>query len=274
MRRHLILYRATAPPERVALAGVIVVGGTREALRLGGSPAALRFTPSAAGALVEARVPHVRAAEKPLPPLTRRLLLPGQRAECPGATVELEADPPVEGTRALAGLLLRDAGSGQPPIAGAHLVVLDGLQAGRRIPLGSSQTIGRGRSAAIRLPDSNASRVHARLCVEAGSVQVEDLGSKNGTRVNGAPLGTGTFSLRQGDEVGIGTTTLALVAADGTLAQPPPEPRALLPAAELGGGRLRPVAWLPHPTPTTLAFVGAAALLAAATALGLAAAQS
>ncbi len=48
--------------------------------------------------------------------------------------------------------------------------------------------LGRSPSATIRLSDPSVSSEHARIFVEGGSVQIQDLGSKNGTTMNGSRL--------------------------------------------------------------------------------------
>jgi pSer/pThr/pTyr-binding forkhead associated (FHA) protein len=59
-------------------------------------------------------------------------------------------------------------------------------------------------------PDTTVSRVHAKLWREEdGSCWVEDMGSRHGTKVNGATI-TGKHCLNEGDEVGIGETTLRM----------------------------------------------------------------
>ena len=72
----------------------------------------------------------------------------------------------------------------------------------------SEITIGRARENTIQLASIKASRKHARIEIEGGSVQVSDLGSGNGTRVNGEKV---TFHvLGVGDEIRIGDATLVL----------------------------------------------------------------
>jgi hypothetical protein len=279
MRRQLILHRADAPAERVTLTGRVVLGGPPEALRLGGMPPALLFSPSASGAVVEARVPRTHAAGRPLEPGKRRLLRPGERAEYMGTAVELEPEPPAEGTRVLAGLLLRQAVREAAPIAEAHLVVLEGPTAGLRIPLGPSQTIGRGRAAAIRLPDAEASRIHARVCAAARAILVEDLGSKNGIRLNGERMRSRRFPLQPGDEIAIGSTTLVLAAPPGLCAGATSQghsaasPGATAPRT-VTGERLSLARWVARAKPTALALASVAALLAAAIGLSIAAARN
>ena len=66
---------------------------------------------------------------------------------------------------------------------------------------------GRGDACDIRLDDSGCSRRHAKLSVggDPSVVYIEDLGSKNGTFLNGCNVG-GRVLLKDGDEIRIGTT--------------------------------------------------------------------
>jgi DNA-binding winged helix-turn-helix (wHTH) protein len=69
--------------------------------------------------------------------------------------------------------------------------------------------IGRGIDVAIPLYGSAISRHHARVTVSGATVTIEDLGSRNGTTVNGIRT-TGIVTLQTGDEVGIGPERLIL----------------------------------------------------------------
>jgi DNA-binding winged helix-turn-helix (wHTH) protein len=64
--------------------------------------------------------------------------------------------------------------------------------------------IGRGDECGVVLPSTQVSRVHARVRVDQKAVTLEDLGSKNGTWVNGERL-RGPTPLADGDEVTFGT---------------------------------------------------------------------
>lgn len=48
--------------------------------------------------------------------------------------------------------------------------------------------IGRASSCDIRLDEPSVSRKHARLQIRGGAARVEDLGSSNGTRLNGVDV--------------------------------------------------------------------------------------
>jgi len=61
---------------------------------------------------------------------------------------------------------------------------------------------GRGANCDIFLGDVTVSREHARFCLKDGALRVQDLGSTNGTYVNGA--WADAYALSAGDEVIIG----------------------------------------------------------------------
>ncbi len=63
-------------------------------------------------------------------------------------------------------------------------------ESGRRIPLERGDNrLGSGRKCSIRIEHPTVSRAHALLTAGEHSVRIEDLGSSNGTRVNGLPIG-------------------------------------------------------------------------------------
>jgi FHA domain len=72
-------------------------------------------------------------------------------------------------------------------------------------------TVGRGAGCAIVLGDDTyVSQLHARLFQQNGEGYVEDLGSTNGTYVNGKAI-TGATRLRRGDQVQFGQTVAEIV---------------------------------------------------------------
>jgi hypothetical protein len=166
-------------------------------------------------------------------------------------TLELRAaSPPAESTRALAAALLGPRRGGRAQAPGHHLLVLTGPQAGRAEQHGPEEVIGRGRGATISLPDPGVSRRHLRLRLTAAGAAAEDLGAKNGLRLNGVRVDRGPALVRPGDELTLGETVVALVAGRGGAGGPPrPAPRA---------GRLPPLG-APLLAAALLA-VGAAAL--------------
>ena len=68
-----------------------------------------------------------------------------------------------------------------------------------------STVIGRGDQANLRLPDVGISRRHARLDFDGGQVVLTDLGSTNGTMVNGTRI-YGETALSDGDIISFGST--------------------------------------------------------------------
>jgi pSer/pThr/pTyr-binding forkhead associated (FHA) protein len=100
-------------------------------------------------------------------------------------------------------------------VPGPSLRVVAGPAAGASLPLGDEGlVVGRAEAEAGKLGDDpELSRRHARFFRQDDRVLVEDLGSRNGTFVNGARIG-GPTVLRSGDEVSLGATTLAVVAAE------------------------------------------------------------
>ncbi len=102
----------------------------------------------------------------------------------------------------------------------AMLVLQRGAEAGRRWPLdrNRSLTIGRDESCDIHLPDRQVSRRHARIFWGGDQYLVEDLGSKNGTHVNGQEVQPNTpCTLQDGDELQIALRfKLAFVDAGAT----------------------------------------------------------
>jgi pSer/pThr/pTyr-binding forkhead associated (FHA) protein len=98
----------------------------------------------------------------------------------------------------------------KPSRAPAALVVSQSPQipAGTRISLDRELVAGRGDGAAIQLgADGYASHRHARFLRGEDGDLVEDLGSTNGTFVNGEQLAGGHL-LKQGDVITIGQTQL------------------------------------------------------------------
>jgi hypothetical protein len=80
-----------------------------------------------------------------------------------------------------------------------------GLSAGSAYDLSDGALLGRGDQADIRLEDGFASARHARLIPQGDVMVLEDLGSTNGTYLNGEPL-RGPQPLHAGDRIRIGDT--------------------------------------------------------------------
>ncbi len=87
------------------------------------------------------------------------------------------------------------------------LIVANDSSVLRRLPLRGTVVIGRAPECEIQLSDVASSRRHAALASVDGVVTVRDLGSQNGTLVNGERI-HGPRVLVSGDAVAIGDTTL------------------------------------------------------------------
>jgi pSer/pThr/pTyr-binding forkhead associated (FHA) protein len=95
----------------------------------------------------------------------------------------------------------------EAPPAARSLVVVGGPMSGQRYEVGQVEVIAGREGPDIRMaPDTTASRRHASFRSVGDSVMVRDLGSTNGTIVNG--IRVQEMSLRPGDTVRIGATTL------------------------------------------------------------------
>lgn len=89
----------------------------------------------------------------------------------------------------------------------AALLLLTGPQAGRRHEVQGEIFIGRSPSCTISLEDAKVSRRHVRLLIEDGQARVTDLGSRNGTLVNGEKL-EAEIVLLPGDRLQVGDSTV------------------------------------------------------------------
>jgi DNA-binding winged helix-turn-helix (wHTH) protein len=75
-------------------------------------------------------------------------------------------------------------------------------------PLGDGvNVIGRDAACQVALDRRGVSRRHAQIRISDGSASIEDLGSKNGTWVNGTRI-TGAVPLNEGDSIRAGVVTL------------------------------------------------------------------
>jgi len=96
----------------------------------------------------------------------------------------------------------------QEPIA----PTIELLCAGQRYAIDDVLVVGRSSSCDIHVPDSEMSRRHAEVSSHNGGVVVRDLGSTNGTRVNGSMISAPT-TLAAGDVIAAGTTEIRVVTA-------------------------------------------------------------
>jgi hypothetical protein len=95
------------------------------------------------------------------------------------------------------------------------LIVLDpgdaDLDSGAYVPIAGEVLIGRGPQTDLRLDDPFISSEHAQIVVRNGGTVFVDLGSTNGSRVNGEPV-TSPVTLFDGDVVQLGSVRLRYAA--------------------------------------------------------------
>ncbi|NTU85750.1 MAG: FHA domain-containing protein, partial [Chloroflexales bacterium] len=131
-----------------------------------------------------------------------------------------------------------------------QIVALRGPLAGQSFPLaGAPLTFGRTPDNTVVIASPLASRRHAEVRLEAGAYTLYDLGSSNGTRLNGQPASAQRLSPGDIFEIGDEAFRFEQPAAIGkTLvagaAQPAPSPPTAAPATPLP-----PSAQPPHPLP-------------------------
>jgi two-component system, cell cycle response regulator len=88
------------------------------------------------------------------------------------------------------------------------LTVLTGSMSGKQFKVSKgTAVIGRAPTVELRVEDDGISRTHARIRAETNRAWVEDMGSRNGTFVNGAKIGVAT-ELRDGDKIQVGRSTI------------------------------------------------------------------
>jgi DNA-binding winged helix-turn-helix (wHTH) protein len=103
------------------------------------------------------------------------------------------------------------------PTAGGTTMGYWMVTSSREIPLVAGENIvGRDPKARVWLDWPSVSRSHARVCVEGDRVTVEDLGSKNGTRVRGARV-TAVTPLEDGDQLRFGSVNVTFRASAADL---------------------------------------------------------
>jgi pSer/pThr/pTyr-binding forkhead associated (FHA) protein len=128
--------------------------------------------------------------------------------------VDIEQDPTISWEPAV-GDDAREDSSGKLTGAFAWALTIEGgPQTGLTYVLGPGNTVaGRGPDSAIFLPDVTVSREHVRFAVDASGLSMTDLGSTNGTYVNGQRLTAGM--LKEGDQMMIGKYHLRISRGHG-----------------------------------------------------------
>ena len=86
------------------------------------------------------------------------------------------------------------------------------------LPDGIDVTFGRSRGATINLDHEKVSRMHAKVRRTGDVIEIEDLGSRNGTRVNGDKV-EGTRRVVHGDEISVGPIAAIVGVSSGLRSQ-------------------------------------------------------
>jgi hypothetical protein len=124
----------------------------------------------------------------------------------PGREAEPSADPEAGRT-----MVYSSAGRVVEPLqeraaARVHTALL--LLEGKRLVVGpAGVTLGRSRQCDIVINDENVSRQHAEIRPRGGSWVLSDLGSTNGSSLNGQRI-SGPEVLQRGDEIELGTSVI------------------------------------------------------------------
>ncbi len=125
--------------------------------------------------------------------------------------------------RPAAALAKRPAPKAKPVAAAAPEVMLRGLTgpwANQLFPVTDRLVIGRGGAVEILIEDESVSRRHAEVTKSGDGYVVRDLGSANGTLLNGEPLTGEKVALQPGDVLQVGVVELVLEQEEA------PEPQA------------------------------------------------
>ncbi len=149
-----------------------------------------------------APAPDTLHSQLPSPPVSQPVP-PGPMPVMPSPRVgaPYPADPTIAG--------VSPAGRA-PPLAPAPLLTITepAQRRGQRFAVGQETTVGRAPGCAVSLPDDTfVSQLHARVFRRDGSLWVEDLGSTNGTWVNGGKV-TMPVPIHPGDRLQVGNTVL------------------------------------------------------------------
>lgn len=87
-----------------------------------------------------------------------------------------------------------------------YLIIIAGTQVGEMFLVEADTVLGRGLDVQVRIAEDKLSRKHCRFVIEGGDTIVEDLGSSNGTYINGVRVVRKKLS--DGDKIQVGATTI------------------------------------------------------------------
>lgn len=112
------------------------------------------------------------------------------------------------------------------PWASVTVVMPDGQRSEHQLNPGET-VVGRGRASGLVIAEETVSRSHLKLLLDGQGLLAEDLGSHNGTLVNGVKIGRQW--LAHGDRLKLGNCHLEVALAQPAAATPPPYPAAATP---------------------------------------------
>ena len=120
------------------------------------------------------------------------------------------ADVDTTGAVPVASVRLSDFLEGDPALPFAYLLVVTGDDRGHTLTVEDLPTvIGRAAEADLVIDDETVSRRHAQLTGDRDALVLSDLGSSNGTTLNGNPM-VGEVVLHDGDLIGFGSATIVV----------------------------------------------------------------
>ncbi|MCE9581628.1 MAG: FHA domain-containing protein [Planctomycetes bacterium] len=134
----------------------------------------------------------------------------------------------------------------------AFLIIETGPEQGRKIDLRGPLIVGRQAKIGLSIKDAKASREHTSFEPAAGGYAVVDMGSTNGTLLNGRKIERDF--LKAGDRVTVGQTVFRFEEADAmpeASTRPMKDPNASVPVGRTPGGYPPAAPVTPRPAPRT-----------------------
>jgi hypothetical protein len=149
----------------------------------------------------------VEPADEPEPARTPAAVPAVPGASARPAPVARPADSGRTMVHSTASRVAEQLADARPPRRESPLLVMDGK---RLIVSADGATLGRSRQSDVMVDDANVSRAHAEIRPHGRAWILTDLGSTNGTRLNGRRV-TRPETLAPGDEIELGTATLRFI---------------------------------------------------------------
>lgn len=155
-----------------------------------------------------------------LSPMSPRVLKSGDRVRVGRVWLEIRIGPPqgpIATPAAARGFALAFVAEGlaaRGEAAEPKILVVEGPDSGKSLALseaGRLHVLGRANEAHLVLDDPDASRRHVGVTPKVDRVVVQDLGSKGGAALDGAPLGQNETPWRPGQALEMGRNVLALI---------------------------------------------------------------